>query len=77
MPNPPSAAKSLYPHLPTAERAERSPTGQSLAASMYPQQTPQAKRIQEWRARQKATLLRNLRELNQKIDKRLARERGR
>jgi len=71
----PSAAQALYPHLQSDARPERQQRGQSLAASMYQAQTPEAKAAQEWRERDRASLLRNLRVLNQRIQ-RLQRERG-
>jgi hypothetical protein len=36
----PTAAGALYPHLPTAERPERSQSGPPLAAAMYPRPKP-------------------------------------
>jgi hypothetical protein len=40
MPNP---AQAIWPHLKTGERAETSQRKQSLSASMWPSQTPEAK----------------------------------
>jgi hypothetical protein len=40
MPNPPSAAAALYPHLPSAERPERAQSGPRLADAMYPRPQP-------------------------------------
>jgi hypothetical protein len=79
----PTAASALYPHLPTGERAVTSQRKQSLSASMWPSQTPEAKAAeadqQLWTKlckQNRDNLVRGLEELNRKIDQRLARERG-
>jgi hypothetical protein len=41
MPNPPSAARALYPHLPSAARPERAQTGPRLAEALWPRPKPQ------------------------------------
>jgi hypothetical protein len=70
----PSAAEALYPNLRAAvpERPEQQQRG-SLASAMYPSQMPRPKPLPD---PNRDSLLRNLRELNQRIDERLARERG-
>jgi hypothetical protein len=40
MPNPPSAAQSLYPHLPTSARPEVKQSKPNLAEAMYPGPKP-------------------------------------
>jgi hypothetical protein len=41
MPTPPSAAKSLYPHLPSDKSEQRwQPRNESVAAAMYPSLAP-------------------------------------
>jgi hypothetical protein len=66
MPNPPSAAQSLYPHLPSAAREPVKQSDRSLAAAMYPTQTPEAKA----RERRKQQFLADLRELTEQIRRR-------
>jgi hypothetical protein len=40
MPNPPSAAQSLYPHLPTGERPEVKQSKPNIADALYPGPKP-------------------------------------
>jgi hypothetical protein len=74
MPNPPSAAAALYPHLKSDDPPKQAQRAQSLSAAMYPALTQRAKAWAEWRERDRQSLLKGLRELNAKIDARLARE---
>jgi hypothetical protein len=69
--NPPSAAASIYPHLPSDKPVAPSLTGrtESVASAMYPR--PKAKPLNPHRE----SLLRGLKELNAKIDARLKGER--
>ena len=64
MPNP------LYPHLPSAERPERPRPAQSLAASLWPAQTPEAKAQEARRKADRDRLLKNLRELHERMRER-------
>ena len=66
----PTAAQALYGHLPSGERPERQQRGQTLAASMWPSQTPEAKAQEAARKRERDRLLRNLRELNARMRQR-------
>jgi len=84
MPKPPSAAQALYGHLPSASREPVQQRTPNIADAMWPSLSREAKaqeahrqRWDEWCKRQRDNLLQGLRELNQKIDARLARERGR
>jgi hypothetical protein len=77
MPNPPSAAQALYPHLPSGERPEVEQRQQSLGDAMWPQLSRAAKAKDAdqalWRAileRQRESFRQGMREAN-------ARERGR
>jgi hypothetical protein len=70
MPN--SAAGQIWPHLPSAARPERAQTGPRLADAMYPRPHPKPPTNSD-----RESLLRGLRELNAKIDARMARERRR
>jgi len=63
----PSAAHALYPHLASGERPERQQRAQSLSASMYPTQTPEAKAAQAQHQRRKAQFIADLRELTEQI----------
>ena len=74
----PSAAEALYPHLRNDVGPARPPQQRTslLAQAMYPALTPQAKPRNDWRERDRQSLLRGLRELNAKIDARLAKERS-
>ena len=67
----PSAAQSLYPNLPSAERAERQQRGPSVADSMFPSLSKAAKAReadqQLWNKilkRNRDNLVRGLREAN-------------
>ena len=64
-----TAAQALYPHLPSGERAERAKGGPSLANSMYPSLSWEAKWWEEWRKRQRDNLVRGLREANANLRK--------
>jgi len=67
----PSAAQALYGHLPSGERPEvQQRSKPSLAASMWPSQTPEQKRWDQWREERRQSLLRGLRELNAKMRER-------
>ena len=77
---PRSAAQALYPNLPSAERVETRQRGPSLANSMFPSLSREAKAREHdqqlWNAirkRQRDSLVRGLREANAN----LSRERGR
>jgi hypothetical protein len=59
---PRSAAQALYPHLPSAARAERVQRRPSLADAMFPSLSREAKWWEERRKRDQATLVRHLRE---------------
>jgi len=63
MPNPPSAAQALYPHLPTAARepVQRSKPN-SVGDAMWPSLSREAKAHDTQYQRNKESLLRNLRE---------------
>jgi len=58
MAQPKSAAQALYPHLQSGERAERQQRGPSLADSMFPSLSREAKAreadIAKWQEIQKA-----------------------
>jgi len=69
-----TAAGQIWPHLKTGEPPEQQQRAQSLAAALYPPPTPQAKAREAARSSQRDALLRNLRDLNERIDKRLRRE---
>jgi hypothetical protein len=79
---PRSAAQSLYPHLPSAERAERPERKGSLGDALWPQLSASAKRkeasqawAREWaRKEQKASNARTVEHLRA-INERLAQER--
>jgi hypothetical protein len=81
---PRSAAQSLYPHLPTAAREPVKQSTPTLAESMWPSLSREAKAKEasqawerEWvRKEQKASTARTVERLRQ-INERLARERGR
>jgi hypothetical protein len=73
--NPPSAAEAIFGHLPRAEQVERTQRNtNSIGQAMWPSLGPQPKPPTN---PQRESLLRGLRELNEKIDARLQRERGR
>jgi len=62
-----SAAQSVYPHLPSAERPEQPQRNESLADAMWPslkQPTWDERWWAERRKRDRDALLRNLREIN-------------
>jgi hypothetical protein len=72
MPNPPSAAASIYPHLKSDEPPKQAQRAQqSLSAAMWPSLGPQPKPPTN---PHRESLLRHLREANAAIDARLARE---
>ena len=80
MRKPPSAAQSLYPHLPSAVREPVQQRTPNTADAMWPSLSRSAKaqeahqrRWDEWRERDRQSLLRNLRETTAA----LRRERGR
>ena len=82
MSNPPSAAQALFGHLPSASREPVQQRQPNIGDAMWPNLSREAKaqdaqrqRWDEWRKRQRDSVLRGLRELNRKIDARLARER--
>ena len=73
MPNP---AQAIWPHLQTGELEERTQRKQSLSASMWPSQTPEAKAREgdqrTWDAivkRNRDALVRGLREANANLDR--------
>jgi len=66
----PNAARQIWPHLQSGERPERQQRGQSLAATLWPSQTPEAKTQEAARKRDRDRLLRNLRELNARMRER-------
>jgi hypothetical protein len=68
----PSAAQALYGHLPSAAREPIKQSEPRLADALWPRPKPPTR---GWSDRD--ALLRNLKELNQRIDARLQRERGR
>jgi len=75
MTRPPSAAASIYPHLNSAARGgfeqRREPV--SVADAMFPHLKPPAPKPPN---PDRDSLLRNLRELRQRIERKLARERA-
>jgi hypothetical protein len=84
MPQPkPSAASQIWPHLAQGTPNEVAQSKRnSLGDALWPQLSREAKqreaaqaRWDEWRKRDRESLLRHLRELNARIDARLARER--
>jgi hypothetical protein len=68
-----NAAGQIWPHL-KSDGPPKQQRAQSLSAAMYPSLTPQAKARDDWRERDRQSLLKGLRELNARIDARLARE---
>jgi hypothetical protein len=83
MPKPPSAAAALYPHLRqgTPNEVERRRAPNSIGEAMWPSLSREAKahdaaqaRWDEWRKRERDSLLRHLRDANARIDERLRRE---
>jgi hypothetical protein len=80
MGQPKSAAQSLYPHLPSAEREPSTQRERSLANALWPSLSREAKqreaaqaRWDEWRKRDRDSTLRLLKQINAD----LRRERGR
>jgi hypothetical protein len=70
---PRSAAQSLYPHLKSGARdvVERRDQPASVADALYPRPQAKSPSSSNWH---RDLLLKHLRELNAKIDARLARE---
>jgi hypothetical protein len=68
---PTSAARALYPHLKSQERPTQRPSNKSVADAMWPSLAPKPKPPPN---PDRESLLRNLRELNARIDARLKRE---
>ena len=62
-----NSARQIWPHLQSGERPERQQRVQTLAASMWPSQTPEAKAQARAHERNRQSLLRNLRELNARM----------
>ena len=67
MRNPPSAAQSLFPHLPSAEREPVQQRERSLADAMYPAQSREQRAWDERRKAERDRLLKNLRELRERM----------
>jgi hypothetical protein len=60
-----TAAQSLYPHLPSGERPQRAQTGPSIGDAMWPslkRATWDERWWENWRKKDRESLLRNLRE---------------
>jgi hypothetical protein len=78
-----TAAGQIWPHLPHDDGRVAKQSKRTVADALWPSLSREAKakeaaqaRWDEWRKRDRDSLLRNLRELNARIDARLARERG-
>jgi hypothetical protein len=69
-----SAAQALYGHLKSAERPIQRPSNSSVAEAMWPSLAPKPPPQPN---PDRDRLLKGLRELNARIDARLAKERGR
>jgi hypothetical protein len=71
----PTAAEALFPHLPhQSDYAAKQQDKTTVAQAMYPALTQRAKARDDWRDRDRQSLLKALREANAAADARLARE---
>jgi hypothetical protein len=71
---PRSPAQALYPNLPSAAREPVQQRTPNLGDAMWPSLSREAKATEARRSSDRERLLRNLRELNARIDARFAKE---